>query len=174
VFTILVNHGNCKINNDLVEGAIGMITTTDDYNYGDIITVFDETKKHFSDISLTEEYQVFAVKCLSADDTYYKIIQNNGKIGFIKKNHKKLQFQTWEEHILGLPFVGFDQDKNPLMQETKPGSIKIRKDIDVLYQPSKIHGDWLQVKWGDEKKWNYGWIKWKHNSKLLIELFYFA
>lgn len=173
-FTVFGNFGNCKANNEIVDGAIGIITTTDDYHFGDIITIFEEDKKHSSNVILTEEYQIFALKCLSQDKAYFKVIQDNGKIGFIKNDNSKIQFETWEEHILNLFSVGFEIKTNPLLKEPFPASEKITLDPDEFYHPSKIQGDWLQLKWGNEGKWNYGWIKWKENTKLLIEFFYFA
>lgn len=40
--------------------------------------------------------------------------------------------------------------------------------------PVKIQKDWLQVKWGDEENWKYGWIKWQEAGTLLLYLFYTA
>ena len=174
VFTVFGNSGNCKANNEIVDGAIGIVTTTDNYQFGDIITVFNEDKKYSSNIILTEEYQVFALKCLSQDKAYYKVIQDNGKIGFIKKDNSKIQFETWEKHILKLFSVDFEVKTNQLFKEPVPTSEKIALDPDEFYHPSKIQGDWLQLKWGNKDNWNYGWIKWKENTKLLIEFFYFA
>lgn len=173
-FTVLGKSGNCENNNEPVDGAIGIITTTSDYHYGDIITVFEEDKKHSTNTVITEEYQVFAMKCLSQDKIYYKVIQDNGKTGFIKKDNSKIQFETWEEHILNLFSVGFEIKTNPLLKNPILTSEKIALNPDEFYHPSKIQGDWLQVKWGNEGSWNYGWIKWKEKNKLLIELFYFA
>lgn len=173
-FTVFGNIGNCKADSEIVEGAIGIITTTDNYQFGDIITVLQEDKKQSSNIILTEEYQIFAVKCLSQDKVYYKVRQDNGKIGFIKKDNKKIQFETWEEHILNLFSVGFESKTNPLHRDPVLTSEKIVLDPDEFCHPYKIQGNWLQVKWGNEDNWNYGWIRWKENTKLLIEFFYFA
>jgi len=37
-----------------------------------------------------------------------------------------------------------------------------------------IQDDWLKVRFKVKEDVRYGWIKWKNNHKLIIELFYFA
>jgi hypothetical protein len=48
---------------------------------------------------------------------------------------------------------------------------------EVAFHPVRIKGEWLKVSWDVAKHGDNagsGWIKWKAEEKLLIELFYFA
>lgn len=45
---------------------------------------------------------------------------------------------------------------------------------DELYHPHRIEGEWLQVKWGTDRNWQYAWIRWREGGKFLVELSYFA
>lgn len=187
-------HGNCKNGNDhndkrgdslivetrkeeglvAVEGAIGVIVTSNNYQFGDTIHVFDRNKRLLKDISMTDENQELVLKCISKNDTFYEVKLENGALGFIPRNEKGVKFQTWQEHILSVFAVGFDEGLNPLREEASESSNKVHYNQDEFYHPNKINGDWLQVKWGLEGSWQYAWVKWKKNEKLLIGLFYFA
>ncbi len=158
----------------VVEGAIGLVTTSENYEFGDTINIFDKEGQVQSSIVITDENQVLSLKCLSKDDSLYKVQYENDVIGFIPKNEKGIIFQTWEEHILSLFSVGFDEVSNPLLESPSESSKKAYYDKDEFYHPSQIKGDWLQVKWGSEGDWEYGWIRWKDGEKLLVELYYFA
>lgn len=157
-----------------VEGAIGLITTSGHYEFGDSIEIFDKYRKVQRIIVITEEYQKLSLKCLSKDDLFYKVQSENDEIGFIPKNEKKVIFQTWEEHILSVFSVGFDEVSNPILESPSENSKKVTYDKDDFYYPIKIKRDWLQVKWGSDGDWKYGWIRWKEGEKLVIQLFYFA
>jgi hypothetical protein len=159
----------------VLEGAIGIIVASEDYQFGDTILVFDKNQKEVSKFVITEETEVLALKCLSQCESTYEVLLQNNNVGYIPVSEKKVKFQTWQEHILNRLFaVGFNTRDNPLHEEPFEGSKKIWSDKDDFYHPCRIKGDWLQVKWGTEFSWNYGWVKWREKEKLLIELFYFA
>lgn len=158
----------------VIEGAIGLIATSENYQFGDTINIFGKEGKVQKHIVITDENQVLSLKCLSKDNSFYKVQFENNDIGFIPKSEKGVIFQTWEEHILGVFSVDFDEANNPLLEVPSEGSEKVYYDKDEFYHPSQIKGDWLQVKWGSEDDWEYGWIRWKVGEKLLIELHYFA
>lgn len=163
-----------QMRQSVIEGAIGLIATSENYQFGDTINIFDKGGKVQKHIVITDENQVLSLKCLSKDNSFYKVQFENNDIGFIPKSEKAVIFQTWEEHILGVFSVDFDEANNPLLEVPSEGSEKANYDKDEFYHPNQIKGDWLQVKWGSEDNWEYGWIRWKVGEKLLIELYYFA
>jgi hypothetical protein len=164
-----------KTDNTKLEGAIGIITTSDKYQFGDTITIFNKQKQAVKYVVITEEYHPVFLKCLSEATDYYQVKTDDGKIGYISKKARGIKFQTWEQHILASVFsVSFKVGGNPLKEAPNDQASEIVYDPDEFYHPSKIEGDWLQVKWGSEGNWRYGWIKWKNEDKLLIELSYFA
>jgi hypothetical protein len=161
-------------NSAVVENAIGILVTSESYQFGDTISVYDEKQNLFIKLVRADESQVIALKCLTHDKRYFQVELDNNGIGLIPRNSTKVMLQTWEEHILSLFSVGFDEQKNPLLKEPSLSAEQLYYDQDEFYHPTQIKGEWLQVKWGSEENWNYGWIKWKDKDKLLIELFYFA
>lgn len=157
-----------------IEGAAGIIVTSEDFQFGDTINVFDKSEKLLKQIIITDENEVLALKCLSKVNSFYKVELEDKSIGFIPRSEKEVSFQTWEEHILSVFSVGFDEANNPLLENPTENADKVYYDKNEFYHPSQIIGEWLQVKWGSASNWEYGWIKWKKGEKLLIELFYFA
>ena len=126
------------------------------------------------EIIITDENQELSLRCLSKDKSFYKVKLENNELGFIPLDERGVKFQTWEEHILSLFAIGFKESINPLRDKPSDESDKIYYDPDEFYHPNQIKGEWLQVKWGTEGDWEYGWVKWKENGKLLINFFYFA
>lgn len=105
---------------------------------------------------------------------YYQVKIDNGDVGYIPLSSKKVLFQTWEEHFLSLFSVGFNEKKNPLRKEPSLDAEMLYYDQDEFYHPNQIKGEWLQIKYGSESNWRYGWIKWKSENNLIIDLYYFA
>ncbi|GGZ35240.1 hypothetical protein GCM10007049_30830 [Echinicola pacifica] len=174
VFKEGVESKSSQIEQGVLEGAIGLISTSENYQFGDTIFVFDKEGKVQNHIVFDDEYEVLSLKCLSKDNSFYKVKSENNEIGFIPKGEKGVIFQTWEEHVLSVFSIGFNEVSNPLLDSPLENSKKVYYDKDEFYHPSQIKGDWLQVKWGSEEDWKYGWIMWKDSEKLLIELYYFA
>ncbi len=158
----------------IINGSIGVITTSPNYKFGSKIGVFNFNGALIDFIKITDEYDVLALKCHEINELYYKVRLNNGVIGYLKRNNKLIIFQTWEKHVISLFAVGFDYKNNPLQIKPTINSIKLAYNKDEFYMPFKIKGEWLQLKWGYENNWKYAWIRWRNQSKLLIEFFYFA
>ncbi len=169
-----VNEINVKDSIIRIDGSIGVITTSDKYAFGDSILVFDEQKRPLSTIVIKDEYQNLTLKCLSTEGDFYKVLLEDSVIGYLAKSQPIISFQTWSEHVLSVFAVGFDTKRNPIKKEPNNLSSEISYDLDEFYHPVKVQGNWLQIKWGTEGNWQYGWIKWKDKDKLIIELFYFA
>lgn len=147
------------------------------YFYDDSNGKYDFYNEDFNPLSFHPDYFLLALKVTSELNDYYEVVVNENTWikKYIKKNNPLLKFQTWEEHILSSVFaVGFDENKNPLRSYPSLSADTLYYDKDEFYYPNQIKGEWLQVKWGSEGNWNYGWIKWKDKDRLLIEIFYFA
>lgn len=88
-----------------------------------------------------------------------------------------MKFETWEKYILQVFAVGFDTKENPLL--TSPQS-EIKKSVEpnTTFFPVEVKGEWLKVKWDkstetrkENNKQDTGWLRWKKDGKLFIELF---
>lgn len=157
-----------------IKGAIGVIVTNDNYHFGDTIHVLDSSKQLLREIVITDENQELSLRCLAKDEKYYKVQIDDSKVGLIDRDEKGVMFQSWEEHIMSVFAIGFDEQSNPLRQQPSEKSEVLYYDHNEFYHPSQIKGEWLQLKWGSEGDWQYGWVKWTDGEKLVIELFYFA
>jgi hypothetical protein len=144
---------------------------------------FDRAKVDFRPFAFHPDYFVLALKCVGKDASRFKVVVNEttGLTKFIRKDDHALKFQTWREHILDLFAVGFDPSKNPLRIAPGGRAKAVRLPKDGTFHPLQINGRWLKVRWNtsDErkdkgKKVGYGWVKWKENNRLLIELFYLS
>ena len=143
---------------------------------------FQQAKVEFRPFSFHRDYFVLALKCVGKDSDRFEVVVNEttGLTKFIKRHGDIFKFQTWQAHILDLFAVGFDRSKNPL----RAGPSDIVRTVrfpsgDVTFQPVQIRGNWLRVRWnapGEQKGKNvgYGWVKWKQNTQLLVEFFYFS
>lgn len=159
----------------IIDNSIGVITTSFDYEFGDLISIYDKNKNKKTEIKIISEYQILSLKCLSMSKDFYEVVLDNNEIGFISIKSKEIIFQTWEEHILNVFSIGFDNNLNPLLQSPSREAKVIKFDEENFYLPIEIKDEWLKLKWQDEKnQWHYGWIRWKEKDKLIIELFYFA
>lgn len=155
------------------------------FYYDDSDGKFEYENENFAPFSFHQDYFVLALKCVGEDADRYEVIVNEktGLRKFVRKDDKTLKFETWEQHILKTFAVDFDRESNPL-RETPGGKIKIIElPKEVVFHPVEISGEWLKVRWDSpktvrrNKKSNnskFGWVKWRENNKILIELFYFS
>lgn len=145
---------------------------------------FAQPKTEFQPFSFHPDYFLLALKCVGQDAKRFQVVVNESTrlTKFIRRQDESFKFQTWEKHILDLFAVGFDPTHNPL--RTRPGGnvSTVRLPLNqITFHPLQIRGNWLKVSWnvseegkGKDKKVEYGWVKWKQNSQLLVEFFYFA
>lgn len=167
-FYNIYEYENCHT----INGSIGIITKNKSYNFGDTIKIYDANLMIKSVFIWTDECQVFFFPCIDKTHKYYKVILDNDEIGYIPKNSKQVIFRTWKDHIIkDVSFVKFDGLANPIMKKPNKKSEILDYNNEEFYQPIKIRGDWLEIKFGDNK---CGWIKWRNNCNLIIEFFYFA
>lgn len=107
----------------------------------------------------------------------YEVIVNNatGEKKFIKKDDPSFKKQSWEEHVLSMFAVDFDQKTNPLRSSPENGQIIKQSGDRVNYHPKEIKGNWLKVEWFENddrnKPSHTGWIKWRDNDHIILTLF---
>lgn len=123
-----------------------------------------------------QDYHLLVFRCVKKADGWYEVIVDEKlkRVKYISEKDYNFKFETWENHILKTFSIDFNPNKNPILEEPLESSVSIFYNNDEVYHPVKIRGEWLQIKWGTEDKWNYGWIKWREKNNLLIEFFYFA
>ena len=120
-----------------------------------------------------EDYYLLSFDCLENKNGYYKVVVNEDtkKVKYIKTDDNAFAYVSWQSYILKMFAVGFQPTNNPLKLKPSSDSNTIKYNKDEIYMPVKFQNDWLEVKWGDEKKWNYGWVQWKKGNLLILELF---
>lgn len=78
---------------------------------------------------------------------------------------------------MGVFAVDFDRDRNPVL-EVPDGNIKGVLPNDAIFHPIEIKGAWLKIRWDGSKgsglNTRSGWIKWKENEEILLELSYMS
>lgn len=179
-----------KINN-----SVGVITLTDKYTQQDTVKIYNEDgsiwykfsyfyddsdgefdfyNKNFSPLAFHPDYFLLALKVTRIEKKRYEVIvnENTELKKYIKKEELFLKYESWKEHVLNVYAVDFEAEKNPLRKEPNIQSTQIPYISDNFYQPKRIDGNWLQVNWKEKQDTYSGWIKWKDNQELLIELLY--
>lgn len=155
------------------ELPLGIISIKGDY-ISINLELLDSNYVLVKELNFKDEYSIKSFFCYSIDNLYYQIEYENIKY-WVLKNNPNLKFQTIQNHILSDVFsVSFDEKTNLIKEFPDSNSKTIDFIPDEFYLPVTIKNDWLKIKWGYEDNYKYGWIKWKENDKLIIELFYFA
>ncbi|OFY63020.1 MAG: hypothetical protein A3H98_10685 [Bacteroidetes bacterium RIFCSPLOWO2_02_FULL_36_8] len=145
------------------------------YYYDDSDGKFDYPNDEFQPRGFKPDYFVLAMEVVIEDKYGYQVFVNK-KIDLKKRIKKEtfLQFLTWEEYVLKAFAVRFNNAKNPIHKTSEDESETIIYKQDNFYHPVKVKDEWLQIKWGEENNWSYGWIKWREENRLLIEIYLFA
>ncbi len=145
------------------------------FYYDDSDGEFDYPNKEFIPQAFNPDYFLLALAVVEKDATGYKVIVN--KVTGLEKRIKKesfLQYLTFDQYILSAFSVSFQYQQNLIHKEPIEGSEIVPFIQEIHYHPVKIQGEWLQIKWGIETDWHYGWIKWKDKNRLLVEIHHYA
>jgi len=129
--------------------------------------------------SFDPEYGLFILDCKdSSKPDFYEIIINREK-GFISKrgnNKDILNFKTPEQYVLeGYPNP---TNENPLRLNPSDDAEIVPGFLEHTYVSIEINGDWLKVRDdkdcypGEEpsKKDIIGWVRWRKNGKIVIDI----
>jgi len=192
---------NIEIEYPVIENTIGLVVLSDNYEKGDFVEIYNEdgslwhklthyyddsdgdfeyANENFRPFAFHPDYFVLALKCVGKKGNRYEVIVNEEKNlkKYVKANAKVLKFETWEQHLLRLFAVGFNEKENPMLEVPQGQAKKILK-TDATFHPVEVRGEWLKVKWDTttetqtkEAEQDFGWLRWKKDGKLLIELFH--
>lgn len=156
----------------IVDGAIGIITYSDNIGVGDSVNYYK--KKTYVGTFKYDEKSPLSLKCMGVDEKslFFKL-ENDTSVYYVRRSDS-VAYKTWEEYILGSFSVSPLVKLNSIHLKPNNNSEVIEYDNDEFYYPVSIDGDWLEVEWGEESELKKGWIKWKEGEKLLIEIFAFA
>ena len=139
-----------------------------------------ESNEEFLPFAFHPDYFSLALKCIAEDKSRYEVIVNEetGLKKFVKKDDSTLKFESWDDHIKGAFAVKFKEVQKSL-RESPGGRVKnVNLPEDATFHPVQVNGEWLQVRWDgrNSKKQDAGsgWIRWRNDNQLLVELFYFA
>jgi hypothetical protein len=145
------------------------------FYYDDSDGKFDYPNEDFLPMGFNPDYFVLSLAVINIDSTGYQVIVNN-ETGLVKRIRKEpyLSFLTLDQYVISAFSISFN-NQNTLIHENPSNEAKIIPFVkDIFYHPLKIQGEWLQIKWGMENDWHYGWIKWKDKNTILIEVHLYA
>lgn len=160
-----------------IENTIGIVVVNkEDFKDGDELNILNEDLSVFKTSNMNEEYEISSYKCLSVNDSIYSVLIKE-ETKYILKDDRLISIQSWEEHLLNSVFaIGFDVEENPIRESIKGKTILSKKSNNHRISPIEIKGEWMKVKHQDfnTEKTTEGWIKWRNEKCLFIEIFYFA
>lgn len=181
---------------DVIDGSSGLIVyDSDSFTKGDFIEIFNAdgslwhrftyfyddsdgdfeyANDDFVTYSFHPDYFILAMKMVNEDASRYEVIVNEGtgKTKFVLKDSKGLKFSNWSEYVVRMFAVGFDQNINPV-RRAPAGAILDPQPQSDLFHPKETKGDWMRVEFDSSRSEadKGGWIRWRENGKLIIELF---
>ncbi len=131
--------------------------------------------------AFSPDFGILVFNVIDTVNGFYRIINVQDTLNniYIEKNDNKLKFETWANHTTSVFSIEFNYEINPLKSDPdiSASNILLSKSIygGFIFHPKTIKGDWLKVEWEDDNnKIQKGWIKWRENGNLIIDLIYFA
>jgi hypothetical protein len=137
------------------------------------------------------DYGILHFICIESTSLYHKILINESEIKYCPTTNL-YQYVSWDKYILESFGIRRDNEKVPLRlsPNEKSETILVPKDYE-MFCPIEIKGNWVKVKYdcfynednnpheGELCK-NYiekcknpvtGWLKWRENNTVLIDIF---
>lgn len=114
------------------------------------------------------DYGIFYLVCVSEQKSNYKIQTSTNQTAILPKT-KNIQFLSWDRFLLSTTGISnLDWKENPFRKEpdTKATIQEVSKEDD--FTVIKVHNEWIQISTDSD---SIGWIKWKQDGKLLIEIY---
>lgn len=144
--------------------------------YDDKDGQYEFYKQDFKPFSFHPDYFNLFIGVTKRKDNCYLVSVNNEK-KMIKSisldDSKNLKFMSWDEFLLNKIYsIAFEGDY--IYKELNNSKIQIDKNKVTRISPVVINGHWMKVR--IESKDNLsinGWLKWRNDNCLLVELFYF-
>ncbi|WP_316632633.1 hypothetical protein [uncultured Flavobacterium sp.] len=154
----------------------------------------DSESKHLTNTGLGPVGAALMFRVIAETPTYFKVLMddNTQEIGYIKKDERKtfnsknayfssidqrnnihpsnyFVFETWLDYMKRVEYINatnfeiFDKINGKII---KKGSKSESVRISVINRK----GDWIQVNYNELLKNKTGWLQWRKNSKLTIEI----
>lgn len=162
----------------LIEDTTGVLVNDFARSYADTLFTFLMDGSPAESVVLTGESLLLILPCFGVSGEYYAVHPDGHFLTedrLIAKDQALVTHRSWTELILSVPFVGFDPDTNAPRERAESGSPLVPiADRDALFEPVEFAGDWLRVQWEEQGSNFTGWVQWRKNDTLLIELYLFA
>lgn len=143
------------------------------------------------------DYGILHFICLERTNRYFKIIVNHDEIKYLSKADSGYKFITWDEYIKTAYSIKRkrEQRTNFIFENPSASSDKIELPKERLerFCVLKVQGEWLQVKYDcfenqakneneltpceeyiDQCELLTGWIRWRRNNIVLVEIPYLS
>ncbi|KXX69114.1 hypothetical protein [Flammeovirga sp. SJP92] len=128
------------------------------------------------------DYGLLHFSCIRITDSYYEIYIGENKKGYIPINDQ-FEFIELSEMLKNCSVKRISPNNNPILNEPD-GNSKIRYSCSREYLNVKEiksigNENWMNIYFSkdcdpmvtEEMDVTYGWIKWKNNSQLLVQIF---
>lgn len=173
------------------EIGIGFTIATNPYEFENLSAPKNLFKNKELDIHLNSneifpyfykpDYGLYHFICLEKTNDYYKILINDNEIGYLP-NDSNFYFKSWDIILLNTTVERITKD-NPIRENHNETSKEIeyncnfeRLNVDDIIQINNQY--WLQVSFANDcvdyieesSEVRYGWIKWRIDNKLLIDI----
>jgi len=193
-------HATAQIDKSVIKNTKGLIVLSGRYGKSDYIRFYNEdgtlwyeftfyyataggkfeSNEDFLPFAFHPDYFSLALKCTGEDKNRYEVIVNEETElkKFVRKDDPTLKFETWDEHVTKAFAVDFNQAENPLRESPDGKAKNVDLPKELTFHPVEVKGEWLKVRWDGlqqpKKDAGLGWVKWRDNDHILVELFYFA
>jgi hypothetical protein len=127
------------------------------------------------------DYGLYHFICLEKTPNYYKILVNDNEIGYLP-NDSNFYFKSWDALILNKTVARLTDD-NPIREESNNNSEIVENHcefdqfqvIDIIQKDNEY---WIQISFSKDcedyregnSEMKYGWIKWRTDNKLLVDI----
>jgi hypothetical protein len=158
----------------------------------------DESKINICSKFFKPDYGIMHFVCIAKSEKAYKVLVNFSDVKYLPKT-KKYEFKTWDEYISQSYGIRRLLNENGDVSKKYTLRIKPEDNSDTLaipnglelFCPMKIEGDWIKVRYDcfyneennsyeGEPCHNYinkcknpltGWLRWRKENHLLIDIF---
>ena len=133
-----------------------------------------EIKHQINPLVFTLENLRLHFRVLEIKSDHYKVEITDEVFKYIKINENWI-FRKWGQYISEtVAVIGFESEMTAIYSEPNENSKLLNETESINPQifPIDSESDWLQIKYTCGKAEYKGWIKWRDENQMLIELFY--
>ena len=146
------------------------IITIKSQNLNKSLNEYTYTPKYIVPVFFKPDYNIFYIVCLDNQKEYYKVLSANGEEYLVSK--ARIKFISWEEFLKSTTGISnLDWSENPLRKEPfEKSKIITLKDTNATFNVIRVKKDWIEIQ-SDNNTNQKGWIQWKKENRLLIEIY---